>query len=157
MSVVDMSFGMKLNISMQVQTTRVQQDNTSSNAANDLDTVMIAFKQATLLSHQQACSDITNTVCISSNSLSSAHSVVQGPDVSGLVELCPPDISQEYLSHMVQHTFRGDLQAAADYLFECPDIHEQQHNWLQELEQQEEQRLEAEQEKKHSKKQIVDR
>eukprot|EP00878_Enallax_costatus_P042751 GHUV01050212.1.p1 GENE.GHUV01050212.1~~GHUV01050212.1.p1 ORF type:complete len:229 (+),score=90.61 GHUV01050212.1:528-1214(+) len=125
---------------------------------HELDSVLSAFKQASLQSHTSACSDITNIVTTTSSKTSSSDSSrAKGPDVSGLLEVCPQGISSEFLTHLLQQQFRGNLQAAADYLFECDDLQQQQQSWLGGMQQQEQQRHEAEQEMKQSKKQIVER
>lgn len=126
----------------------------SPNKQDDLSTVLEAFKQATVQSQEAACTDITNTLASASTSSSALHYEV---DVSGLIELCPPGVGTEFLVYLLQQQFRGNLQAAADYLFECPDIEQQQQLWLEDLEQAKQRQRDAELDKQQSKRQIVDR
>eukprot|EP00882_Tetradesmus_deserticola_P031812 GHRQ01035985.1.p1 GENE.GHRQ01035985.1~~GHRQ01035985.1.p1 ORF type:complete len:257 (+),score=90.00 GHRQ01035985.1:364-1134(+) len=142
-----------------------QQLSTGSNpSSSNLDDVVAAFKQATLQNkqHDAACTDITNKqLADSSNSSSSntrtSSAALPSQDLSALLALCPTSISQPFLAYTLQHSFRGDMQAAADWLLECPDLLARQEGW-QEEQQAEQQRWHQEQEqRRQSRKQIVQR
>ncbi|KAF6258960.1 hypothetical protein COO60DRAFT_1638700 [Scenedesmus sp. NREL 46B-D3] len=49
-------------------------------------------------------------------------------------------VSHQFLAYMLQHRFGGDVQAAADWLLECPDLLARQEGW-QEQQQEEQQRF----------------
>jgi hypothetical protein len=123
--------------------------------------VVAVFKQASLQSKQQdaACTDITNKQPHSSSSSSSNSSkeALPSQDLSPLLALCPASISQQYLAYMLQQSFMGDMQAAADWLLENPDLLGRQEAW-QEQQQEEQQRKHQEQEeRRQTKRQLVER
>lgn len=135
----------------------------SSPVANSLGAVVAAFKQATIQSQQQvACADITNTVTAtdtsSNNDTSSGHDDATGcPDLSLLLALSPPGVSQQFLVHLLKRTFRGDIEAAADWLLEQPDVLAEQQCWEDEQRELSEQHKQEEEMRRQTKKQIVDR
>jgi hypothetical protein len=58
---------------------------------------------------------------------------------------------------MLQSSFRGDMQAAADWLLECPDLLVRQQCWQEQREEEQQRRLQEQEERRQTKKQIVDR
>jgi hypothetical protein len=125
--------------------------------------VVEVFKQASLQSKQQdaACTDITNKLphgtCSSGSSSSSSKETLPEQDLSPLLALCPASISQQFLAYMLQSSFRGDMQAAADWLLECPDVLARQESWQQQQEEQRQRQHQEQEERRQTKKQIVDR
>jgi hypothetical protein len=123
------------------------------------------FKQASLQSqqHDEACTDITNKQPHSSSnssscsSLSSSKEALPSQDLSPLLALCPASISPQYLAFMLQHSFRGDVQAAADWLLECPDLLARQEAWQEQQQEEQQRRQQEQEERRQTKKQLVDR
>jgi hypothetical protein len=124
------------------------------------------FKQASLQSKQQdaACTDITNKQPHSSSSNSSSCSSNTGSkealpnqDLAPLLPLCPASISQQYLACMLQQSFRGDVQAAADWLLECPDLLARQEAWQEQQQEEQQRRQQEQEERRQTKKQLVER
>ncbi|WIA29436.1 hypothetical protein OEZ86_011938 [Tetradesmus obliquus] len=139
-----------------------QQNQTSSMQSSDnLDAVVEVFKQASLQSRQQdaACTDITNKLPqgTGSSSSSTSREGLPSQDLSPLLDLCPASISQDFLACMLQSSFRGDVQAAADWLLECPDLLAQQESWQQQQEEQQQRRQQEQEALRKTKKQIVER
>jgi hypothetical protein len=148
-----------------LQAPQQQQQPSSSTSNSNLDAVVAVFKQASLQSKQQdaACTDITNKQPHSSSNSSSCSSIsgskepLPSRDLAPLLALCPASISQQYLACMLQQSFRGDMQAAADWLLECPDLLARQEAWQEQQQEEQQRRQQEQEERRQTKKQLVER